>query len=347
MTAISSFMNWTVKLSVERAPDGTWMVEAPGETLPISKFIEAISHREFSMDGAGDEILSRAERAAMFRFVNGVDYKAYNTLLRDTSQFSRRRLLATLKRVVAMQSGLNKLPDYQGVVYRVAACRDASAANYNGIGAGDLRVGQITTTRTFLGACRFAFVIVEHAPVVLWMAIRAHHATIQPACVEEVTFPLGTPIEISRIQNLDPRRIVAHIEPDAELKWVQIGVHYLPFIGVQLSYDGAKLPDFFFPSAPPYSKLREFVRVMSFTRLLDVRRTYNAHAQRELNYFKCVPPEKLFRELWTSRHDSVGEKGRLPDAIHFVEAEEKPKSGAAALRNPHVNGNRMVAASRT
>ena len=339
MTAISSFMNWTVELNVKRAPDGTWMVELPDETLPISKFIDAISNREFSLDGAGDEILSRAEQAAMFRFVNGADYKAYNTLLRDTSQFSRRRLLTTLKRVVAMQSGLNKLPDYQGVVYRVAACRDASAANYNGIGAGDLRVGQTTTTNTFVGACRFAFVIVEHAPVVLWMAIRSHHATIQPACVEEVTFPLGTPIEISRIQNLDPQRIAAHIEQDAELKWVQIGVHYLPFIGVQLSYDGAKLPDFFFPSAPPYSKLRELVRVMSFTRLLDVRRIYNSHAQRELNYFKRIPPEQLFQELWTSRYDSVGEKGRLPDAIYFVEAEEKPKSGSSSLRNPHANGN--------
>ncbi len=339
MTANFSLMNRTVALNVKRTPDGTWMVELPDETLPISKFIDAISNREFSLDGAGDEILSRAEQAAMFRFVNGVDYKAYNTLLRDTSQFSRRRLLTTLKRVVAMQSGLNKLPDYQGVVYRVAACRDASAANYNGIGAGDLRVGQTTTTNTFVGACRFAFVVVEHAPALLWMAIRSHHAAVQPACVEEVTFPLGTPIEISRIQNLDPQRIAAHIEQDAELKWVQIGAHYLPFIGVQLSYDGAKLPDFFFPSAPPYSKLMELARMMSFTRLLDVRRIYNSYAQRDMNYFKRIPPEKLFQELWTSRYDSVGEKGRLPDDIYFVEAEEKPKSGSSTLRSLHANAN--------
>lgn len=322
-------------MNVKRAPDGTWMVQLPDETLPVSTFIDAISTREFSLNGTGAEILSRAEQAAMFRFVNGVDYKAYNTLLRDSSQFSRRKLLTTLKRVVAMQSGLNKLPDYQGLVYRVAVCRDASAANYNGIGAGDLRVGQTTTTNTFVGACRFALVIVEHAPVVFWMAIRSHHASIQPACAEEVTFPLGTPIEITRVQNLDPQRIAARIEQDAELKWVQIGVHYLPFIGVQLSYDGAKLPDFFFPSAPPYSRLRELVRVLSFTRLLDVRRIHDSYAQRELNHFKQIPPEKLFQELWTSRYDSVGEKGRLPDAIYFVEAEEKPKSGLSTNGNLH------------
>jgi hypothetical protein len=318
------------ELKVRRAPGGQWMVALPDATLPISEFIDAISNRTFSLEEAGPGNLNEAERAAMFRFVNGADYRTYNTLLMDPDQLSKRKLRNTLKRVVAMQSGLNKLPDYQGVVYRVAVGRGSTAANYNGIGAGEFRVGATTTTKTFVGACQFAFIMVEHSPVVYWTAIRSRHASVQPASVEEVTFPLGTPIEISGIQKLDPRKIVAHIDQDAEVRWVQIGANRRPFIGVRLTYGDQMLPDFYFLSAPTQFRL---LPTAAFTSLFDGP-GYRSHSQREIDRFKKIPLEKRFQELWASRLDSLGRPGQLPEIIYLVEAEEKPKSVAPIATVP-------------
>jgi hypothetical protein len=319
----------TLKDSIEnikpkRLADGRWQIILGKKTYTVSEFLNEISNRSFQLSDASDRAISALEKEAMFLFVNGGDYTLYNRLLRNREihPLNSRLLKKTLVRIVAMQSGINKLPDYSGYVYRVASVGQASTETYNGIGDGSLSVDTITTTNTFVGACRFAFVVVEHAPVIVWTIIKTLRAKVQPESTQEVTFPLGTSIQFSKIRQLDPNKIIGHIDPDAELKWVQIGSKYRPFIGLNLYYEGERLPDFYFLSEP-----RQFRRPIlhPLTFLLERSKSfYKTYALRELEQVKRLPAEKRFEQMWTSRLDSASQAGQLPKIIYLAEAQEIP-----------------------
>ena len=332
------------KIQIKEASDGRWQVVLNNRIYSVSEFINHISNNSFRLSETNHRELSTLEKKAMFTFVNGGEYTVYNKLLmhREFHQFNSRILKKTLVRIAAMQSGINKLPDYSGEVYRVASCRNGSTSIYNGIGDGGLNVNTITTTNTFVGACRFAFVVVEHAPIVIWTVIKTRHAKVQPDSLEEVTFPLGSSIEFTNIKQLNPKKIIAHIDSDAELKWIQIGSNYRPFIGLNLNYEGQKLPDFYFLSAP--QQLRRFA-LAPITRFFE-HSIYKSHAEKELEHIKRIPAEKRFEEMWNSRLDSTGMPGNLPEIIYLADAEEKPKSNLYSNRKvvtlPNMEENSVI-----
>ena len=160
-------------LQLRQDTAGRWQVVLGDLAYTATEFLDHISNDSFQLSEAKNRALSTLEKEAMFLFVNGGDYAIYNRLLRnrEVHPLNRKLLKKTLVRIAAMQSGINKLPDYSGSVYRVASVVNGSASTYNGIGDGSLSVGATTTTDTFVGACRFAFVVVEHAPVVIWTVI--------------------------------------------------------------------------------------------------------------------------------------------------------------------------------
>ena len=313
-------------LSLQQESQGRWQVVLGDRVYTTSEFLDQISNHSFQLNEAKTRGVSALEKEAMFLFVNGGDYAIYNRLLkhRESHPLNRKVLKKTLVRIVAMQSGINKLPDHRGDVYRVASMVKGAESTYNGIGDGGLSVDTITTTDTFVGACRFALVVVEHAPVVIWTVIKTRHAKVPPESCEEVTFPLGSRIKFTNIRQLDPKKIAGHIDPDAELKWVQIGSKRRPFIGLNLYYGDERLPDFYFLSEP-----RQFRRaaLSLFTYLLE-RSTlfYKTYALKELERIKRLPTERRFEEMWTSRLDSASQAGALPEIIYLAEAEEMPKA---------------------
>lgn len=315
------------KLQIKKDSDGSLKIIHADLTFTVSEFISHISNGRFCLNNIDRDRLSKLEKEAMFTFVNGGEYTVYNKLLmhRESHQLSSRVLRKTLIRIAAMQSGINKLPDYDGNVYRVASCRHGSTSIYNGIGDGGLNVDTITTTNTFVGACRFALVVVEHAPIVVWTVIKTRHAKVQPDSLEEVTFPLGTSIKFTEVKQLNPKKITAHIDPDAELKWIQIGSNFRPFIGLNLRYEDQELPDFYFLSAPLH--LRRFA-LAPITRFFEYS-LYKSHALKELEQIKLMPAEARFQQMWTSRLDSSGKAGQLPDIIYLAQAEEVPKSSSS------------------
>ena len=314
-------------LQLRQDTAGRWQVVLGDLAYTATEFLDHISNDSFQLSEAKNRALSALEKEAMFLFVNGGDYAIYNRLLRnrEVHPLNRKLLKKTLVRIAAMQSGINKLPDYSGSVYRVASVVNGSASTYNGIGDGSLSVGATTTTDTFVGACRFAFVVVEHAPVVIWTVIKTRHAKVQPESCEEVTFPLGSTIKFTNIRQLDPKKITGHIDPNAELKWVQIGSKRRPFIGLNLFYGDERLPDFYFLSEP-----RQFRRAALglFTYLLEKSNLfYKTYALKELERIKRLPIERRFEEMWTSRLDSASQAGKLPEIIYLAEAEEMPNAG--------------------
>lgn len=314
------------KLKIKKDSDGQWKVIFDDLTFTLSDFINRISEQSFHLFKSHQSELSEIEKRAMYLFVNGGDYTNYNNLLRQKglNNLSPKALKETLVRVAAMQSGINKLPNYSNIVYRVASCEGDSSQLYNGIGDGGLSIGATTTANTFVGACRFAFVVVEHAPIVIWTTIKALNAKIQPDSIEEVTFPLGTSFKFTSIRPLDPKKIVAQIDPDADLRWVKIGSKLRPFIGLNLYYENERLPDFYFLSMPrPFRQLilpplTFFLERSSFV--------FKLYAMKELKYIKQLPPEKRFQEMWMRSLDASGNYGRLPETIYLTEAEEISKS---------------------
>lgn len=313
------------KLQIKKAPDGQWQIALDGMIYSISEFIDHISNNSFQLNAAKDNELSTLEKKSMFLFVNGGDYILYNNLLRqrDLHQLNRRMLKKTIARIAAMQSGINKLPNYRDTVYRVASCAKDSTSIYNGIGDGGLSVDTITTSNTFVGACRFAFVVVEHAPIVIWTVIKTLHAKVQPDSLEEVTFPLGTSFQYKSITALDPNKIIAHIDPDAELKWIKIGSKLRPFIGLNLYYENKRLPDFYFLSMP--RQFRQLILPPLTFFLERSNSVFKSYALRELEHIKSLPADKRFQEMWRSSLDSSGKYGQLPEVIYLTEAEEIAK----------------------
>jgi hypothetical protein len=131
---------------------------------------------------------------------------------------------------------------------------------------------------------------------------------------------------------LDPKKIKGHIDPDAELKWVQIGSKLRPFIGLNLHYGDERLPDFYFLSEP-----RQFRRAALglFTYLLEKSNLfYKTYALKELERIKRLPIERRFEEMWTSRLDSASQAGKLPEIIYLAEAEEMPNATLGPNRKP-------------
>jgi hypothetical protein len=312
-------------LHVKKTSHGQWRIILDDLVYTVSEFLNLTSHNSFQLNELKNGTLSALEKEAMFLFVNGGDYTVYNNLLRQggLNSLDHKVLKKTLVRIALMQSGINRLPDYIGNVYRVASCNDSTSI-YNGIADGSLSVDAITTTNTFVGACRLGFVTVEHAPIVIWTVIKTLHAKVQPASLEEVTFPLGTQIKFTNINQLNPRKIIGHIDPDAKLKWAQIGSKLRPFIGLNLYYEDQKLPDFYFLSEP-----RQFRRLAlaPFTFFLERSNLfYKLYAQKELKHIKRLPAERRFQEMWTSRLDSSSKAGQLPEIIYLAEAEEMPSS---------------------
>ena len=320
------FIGSLEKLQVKKASDGQWQIVLDDLIYSLSEFIGHISSNSFQLNPEKDGELIALEKKAMFLFVNGANYILYNNLLRqrELHQFNRRTLKRTIMRVAAMQSGINKLPNYRDTVYRVASCAKDSTSIYNGIGDGGLCVGTITTSNTFVGACRFAFVVVEHAPTVIWTAIKTLHAKVQPDSPEEVTFPLGTSFQYKNITVLDPKKIIAHIDSDAELKWIKIGSKLRPFIGLNLSYENKRLPDFYFLSMP-----RQFRQLILPPLTFFLERStsvFKSYALKELEYIKRLPADRRFQEMWKRSLDSSGKFGQLPEVIYLTEAEEISKS---------------------